>query len=127
MTQQKSQGGRPSYQPTDKERAQVKALAGMGVPDYEIAKVLQVSPPTMRKYYAHELDIGHIEANAKVAQSLFKQATDPVKPNVTAAIFWLKTRARWTEATPDDVGKKEQTQANAETADRGTAWQSLLQ
>lgn len=119
--------GRPAYQPTEKDRAQVRMLSGMGVPDYDIAKVMQISAPTLRKYFAHELEVGHIEANAQVARSLYKQATDPVKPNVTAAIFWLKTRARWTEAQPDDVGKKEQVAAIAQTAQQGTTWDGLLQ
>lgn len=119
--------GRPSYEPSEKDRAQVKMLSGMGVPDYDIAKVMQLSAPTLRKYFAHELEIGHIEANARVAQSLFKQATDATKPNVTAAIFWLKTRARWTEAQPGDVGKKEQVAAFAQTAEQGTTWDGLLQ
>lgn len=119
--------GRPPYDPTDKDRAQVKAMAAMGIPDYEIAKVLQVSGPTMRKYFSHELEVGHIEANAKVAQSLFKQATDATKPNVTAAIFWLKCRAGWREEPAADCGKKEQVQQAAKTAHHGTGWDSLLQ
>lgn len=124
---EKRKPGRPGYEPTDKERGQVRLLAGLGVPDYEIAKVLQVSGPTMRKYFSHELEVGHIEANAKVAQSLFKQATDATKPNVSAAIFWLKCRAGWREDAVADIGKKEQVQQAAKTAHHGTGWDSLLQ
>ena len=80
----------------------------MGVPDYEIAKVLALSEPTLRKYYSHELETGHIQANAQVAQSLFKQATDKTKPNVVAGIFWMKTRGGWKEAQNAEMGKKEE-------------------
>lgn len=133
MTTKKN--GRPLYVPTDKERAQCKALAAMGVPNTDIAIVLQISTPTLRRHFRHELDAGIIEANAKVAQSLFKQATDPAKPSVVAAIFWLKVRAGWTEAGARDTnatpreetpGKKEQANRAARVAQNGTEWESLL-
>jgi hypothetical protein len=62
----------------------------------------------------------------KVAHSLFKQATDQTKPNVSAAIFWLKCRAGWRE-DPDQPGKKEQARVAATTAGDGTSWDGLLQ
>lgn len=131
MTPKKN--GRPQYEPTDKERAQCKALAGMGVPHTDIAIVLQISTPTLRRHFRAELDGGAIEANAKVAQSLFKQATDAQKPSVVACIFWLKTRAGWTEPAAADKppreeapGKKEQQNRAARTAQKGTDWEGLL-
>lgn len=117
--------GRPPYEPTEKDRAQVSLLAAMGIPDYDIAKVMQLSGPTLRKYFAHELEVGHIQANAKVAQSLFKQATDQTKPSVAAAIFWLKCRAGWKE--DQDAGKKERAEQMAVSAGNGTTWEGLLQ
>lgn len=41
-----------------------------------------------------ELDLGATKANAQVAGFLFAAAKGG---NVTAQIFWLKTRARWKE------------------------------
>lgn len=99
--------GRPAYEADEKTRAQVKMLAAMGIPDYDIAKVIGLSGPTMRKYYMAELETGHIEANAQVAQSLFKQATNKEKPNVSAAIFWLKCRAEWRETTAVELTGKD--------------------
>jgi len=121
-----NKAGRPSYEPTEKDRVQVKMLAAMGVPDYDIAKVMQLSSPTLRKYFYHELESGHIEANAQVAQSLYKMATDREKPNVSAAIFWLKTRARWSEAKEEELGKKEIARIAAQSAGKDTAWENLL-
>jgi hypothetical protein len=123
---EKRKPGRPTYEPTDRDRAQIKLMAAMGIPDYDIAKVMQISAPTMRKYFAHELEVGHIEATAKVAQSLFKQATDSVKPNASACMFWLKCRAGWRE-DGGDIGKKEQQQQTAQTSHHGTTWETLLQ
>jgi hypothetical protein len=111
--------GRPAYTPTDKDRKQVKMLSGMGVPGVDIAALIDVSEPTMRKYYQHELDTGYVFANAQVAQSLFKQATDKDKPNVIAAIFWMKTRGGWKEAQTAEPSKKEDRQSAAKVAGKG--------
>lgn len=122
---EKNLGGRPPHEPDAKTRTQVKMLAAMGVPDYDICKVVGMSPPTMRKYYMRELEVGHIEASANVAQSLYRMATSKDKPNVAAAIFWLKCRCRWRE-DGDDMGKKEMAEALARTAAEGTEWDKLL-
>ena len=68
-------------------------MAGYGVPEAEIAGVIGVSPKTLRKHYRGELDHGHIKANAKVAENLYRKATGEGREAVIAAIFWLKTRA----------------------------------
>ena len=119
--------GRPAYKPDDKTRAHVKMLAGMGVPDYDIAKVVNLSRPTLRKYFMAELETGHITANAQVAQSLYNQATNKEKPNVAAAIFWLKCRAEWREDGREEQGKKEAREILSKVADKGTEWEGLLQ
>ncbi len=110
--------GRPSYTPTDKDRKQVKMLSGMGVPCADIAALIELSEPTMRKYYQHELDTGYIQANAQVAQSLFKQATDKDKPNTIAAIFWLKARGGWKDGHIEG-GKKDEKKEAAKQAGKG--------
>ena len=117
--------GRPSYEPTERDREQVKTMSAMGIPDYDIAKVMKLSPPTLRKYFYEELETGHIQANAQVAQSLFKQATDKEKPNMSAAIFWLKCRARWRE-NDETLGKKEQADIDARQKPEGGIWEGLL-
>ena len=82
------------HEPTDESKTMARTLSGLGVPQGDIATLLGVSKPTLHKHYREELDKGMAEANAKVAQSLFKQATGG---NITAAIFWLKCRAGWKE------------------------------
>lgn len=116
MTERKKTG-RKAYAPTEKEARQVRTLSGMGTRCADIAKVLGISESTLRKYYAEDLEIGCIQANAKVAESLFKQATNEEKPNIVAAIFWLKTRAGWKEQEAE--GKKEERQKAAEGAATG--------
>ena len=95
---------RPPFVPTKKDRDMVKAMVGYGVPEDDICKVIvnpqtgkPLSKPTLIKHFRRELDLGQLEANAKVAQSLFRKATGNGPQCVSAAIFWLKTRARWKE------------------------------
>jgi hypothetical protein len=83
------------FTPTEEQRRMVRAMAGYGVPHDDIALVVRCSPPTLRKRFRQELDVATIEANARVAQILYQQATTP--GNLGATIFWLKARAGWRE------------------------------
>jgi hypothetical protein len=73
-------------------------MAAYGVPEPDIAGVIGIDPKTLRKHYPSELKYGHVKANAKVAENLFRKATGDGREAVIAAIFWLKTRARWKES-----------------------------
>ena len=81
--------------PTDEQRRMVRGLSGFGVPHDDVALIVGCSPPTLRKRFRRELDLGSAEANAKVAQTLFQQATSGT--NTAAMIFWMKARAGWRE------------------------------
>lgn len=70
-------------------------MTAYGIPETDVARVISVDPKTLRKHYRDELDLGEIKANAQVAGYLFNAAKNG---NVTAQIFWLKTRARWRES-----------------------------
>ena len=74
-------------------------MAAYGIPETDISRVVHVDPKTLRKHYREELDLGESKANAQVAGFLFNAAKNG---NVTAQIFWLKTRARWRE-TPMEL------------------------
>ena len=87
--------GRKPFTPTDEQRRMVRAMAGYGVPQDDIALVVRCTSRTLRKWFRQELDIAVIEANARVAQILYQQATTP--GNLGATIFWLKARAGWRE------------------------------
>ena len=86
--------GRPPYQPTDKDRSMVRAMVGFGIPEVEIAKVLSIDPKTLRKHFVQELEVGHVEANAKVAASLYRRATGEGREAVIAGIFARTGQAR---------------------------------
>jgi hypothetical protein len=46
-------------------------MAAYGIPEADIARVLGVSKPTLRKHCGTELDTGATRANSKVADFLF--------------------------------------------------------
>ncbi len=118
--------GRPEFTSSDAQRAQVKVMAAFGVPQDDIAKVIGCSAPTLRKHFWAELETAAIEANSKVAQSLFRKAVEGTgKEAVTACIFWLKCRAGWRDVAIEP-GKKEQIETIARAAEHGTDWERLL-
>src|ERR1700757_3375391 len=94
--------GQPAFQPTDHHRGQVEAMARYGIPHTEIARVIGISPPTLTKHFADELEIGATKANAQVGEFIFSTIIGvpiPGRPPVTndqarmtAAVFWAKTR-----------------------------------
>jgi hypothetical protein len=80
-----------AFEPTEEQRRTVRAMAGLGIPQPDIATLLEIDPKTLRLRFRTELDRGAVEATAKVAQSLFRMATQG--GNVAAAIFWMKACA----------------------------------
>jgi len=123
--------GRPVFEPTAEQRRLVKALAAVGVSQNDIALVVEIDAKTLRKHFRTELDLGAIEANAKVAQALFKRATEEKgAAGVQAAIFWLKVRAGWRDtdqpSPTSSLGKKAAQELIARTSHHGTDWEALL-
>ena len=91
---------RKAFVVTDAMREKVRYLAGVGVRQDDIAKIVGCAPKTLRKRLRDELDRGVAEANATISGYLFAAAK---AGNIAAIIFWLKTRANWRErAAPDD-------------------------
>lgn len=98
----------PIYLPTDDIAKKVRAMAGFGLMDEEIAAVLDMKVEVLREAFANDLVTAGPQMLAQVAQSMFKMATDANKPNVTAAIFWLKCRGGWNDDPGNaKAGKKE--------------------
>lgn len=90
----------PSHEPTPQTRRTVESMSAYGIPQPDIARVIGVCQETLTKYYRDELDLATSKANSKVAETLYKQATDAANPrSALAAIFWLKTRGGWKETS----------------------------
>jgi hypothetical protein len=115
----------------------VEAMAAC-VTQAEIAVVMGIAETTLRLHYRAELDRGLIVANTKVAGNLFKIACGEGREAVTAAIFWLKTRAGWSEYSPPPktpkapeasekpLGKKEQADIEAREPPADHEWGDLV-
>lgn len=88
-----------SHKPTKTTRDTVMMHAMVGTPQDDIARVLNIDPKTLRLHYRDELDLAAAKANATIGGALFNKA----KSGDTAAmIFWMKTRARWSERSEFD-------------------------
>ena len=94
----------------DAMREKVRHLAGLGVPQDDIARIVKCSPKTLRKRCRDDLDCGAAEANAIVSGCLFAAAKGG---NIAAQIFWLKSRARWRERDAADNRADGNAEANS--------------
>src|SRR6516165_9479065 len=103
---------RKAFVVNEATREKVRHLAGVGVRQDDIAKITGCAPKTLRKQCRDDLDRGVAEANAMVSGYLFAAAK---AGNVTAQIFWLKTRAHWREgAALDDSMSETNCEAKSE-------------
>ena len=88
------------HRPSIDQQKQVEAMSGYGVPQADIALLLNIDPKTLRLHYRRELDVGMAKANAKIGQTLFQQA---MAGNMAALIFWAKARMNWRETVAHDI------------------------
>lgn len=97
--------GRKPFEPTEKQRITVAAMAACGMPQDMICSKIKnpqtgksVDMKTLRAAFRAELKEAKALANAMVAQSLFQHAMGKGREAVTAGIFWMKCQAGWKEA-----------------------------
>lgn len=102
-----TQRGRPHFEPTSEQRLTVQIMSACGMPQEQIAIHIGVDAKTLRKALRAELKNGSETANGLVAQSLFKKATGSGNQSVTAAIFWLKTKAGWKDTQAFELTGKD--------------------
>lgn len=92
--------GRPAHLKTPHTAQEVLSLSIVGTRYEDIALMLNISHDTLTKYYKVELEKGRIEANAAVAGTLFEKAK---QGDTSSMIFWLKTRAQWSEKNTTEL------------------------
>jgi hypothetical protein len=98
--------GRPAFAPTDKERQQVEALSGYGVPIEQIAVLVRegIHVDTLRAHFQNELISGKAKANGQIGKTLFQKA---MGGDTTAMIWWSKTQMRWAETQKHELTGKD--------------------
>ncbi len=92
--------GRPEHEPTQQTRNSVSQMASYGIIQDIIAKCIGISLPTLHKHYRHELDTAAANLTVLVANKLISNALD--ENNISAQIFYLKTKGGWKEQKDDD-------------------------
>jgi hypothetical protein len=97
--------GRKPFEPTEKQRITVAAMAACGMPQDMICSKIKnpqtgksVDMKTLRAAFRDELKEAKALATAMVAQNLFQHAMGKGREAVTAGIFWMKCQAGWKEA-----------------------------
>jgi hypothetical protein len=99
--------GRPVFQPTERQRGQVEAMARYGINHEEAARAIGITKPTLLKHFKEELETGATKAKVQVGEFIFSTIIGmpiPGRPAVTdgrarvaAAIFFAKTQMGWKE------------------------------
>ena len=132
--------GKPPHVPTPENRSKVRFLAGMSTAHYRIAEIIGISQPTLRSYYATDLQVGALDVHAENLARLHDAAA---KGNVAAikaldAIINRKVQGdaaeefeRGAPTAADNsveprLGKKERAARAAVTAGQGTDWADIL-
>jgi DNA-binding transcriptional regulator YiaG len=85
---------RPRWNPSAKERHQVKQMVAFGITQPAIAAVIGISERTLRTHCKTELATGLTSAIANVAGALYKSA---IRGNVEAQKFFLRCRGHWVD------------------------------
>lgn len=110
---------KPLHKVTDENRKKVEQLAGVGLPQKDIAVLIDdgIAIETLRKYYMRELDLGSAKASAKVGNALFTKCMDG---DTTSLIFWAKTRMGWKETQVQEVQQSNEIIVTVNRAKRET-------
>jgi len=93
--------GRATFEPTPEQRTTVELHAAFGTPHEDICLNIKkvngqpISLPTLYKRFKNELASGSTRAVAKAAGKLYTLA---MGGNITALVFYLKTRGGWRES-----------------------------
>lgn len=80
-----------THQVTPESQKMVENASAMGLPQDDIAVLLEIAPKTLRSRYRKDIARGRAKANLEVATTLFQKCVKD-RDN-TAIIWWEKTRA----------------------------------
>ena len=94
----KRKRGKQPHVKTETNSLFVEKMAGLGIPIKMIANQIGVDDNTIDRHYKPEMLKGQTMATTQVAQRLFDIAMSSDKNALSACIFWMKCRARWSEA-----------------------------
>lgn len=106
----KGKRGPPPHQKTEPLANLVQLCKAIGYTKEQAARCCNFSVETLDRYYAEEWEKGEDRINAAIAGNLASIARDRTHPrSVVAAIFWMKTRAKWNDGNSITIRKGEAT------------------
>lgn len=123
--------GRPPFTPHEGHRRQVMELAAVGKPATQIARILQISEPTLRKHFPIELATGAERVEAEVIRAIMAKArSGSVAAQREALAMISQARLDRMEAAvsaaptarPDTPGKKLQAYLDAAQVIETAEW-----
>lgn len=130
--------GRKAHAPSQDMAEKIGILRATGRTVEEVAQLVGLSEPTLRKYYFRVLEQGAELVEAALDRKLFEQAMTG-KGSVPANRALRERLAKGKAAIPiapsvapgrtakaPKLGKKEQAQVDAHVAHEGTGWAGLL-
>ena len=82
---------------TEAHRELVGGLAGMGCSMNELGRMLGTTKELIARDFQDEIDTATSIVNTQVASALFKNC---LAGNVSAQIYWLRSRAGWDQGDP---------------------------
>ncbi len=105
MEMAKKTPGRPPHHPSPTDRRIVQVLAGQGIPQSEICRVLDLSPKTLRRHFRRELDVGAAKLEAALILHLYRLASGNGPVALKALVFVLRSRFGWSKFAPVAVAR----------------------
>ena len=113
----------PPFKATRKLKNEVMLLVATNMGERGIAQALGIGRETLRKYFAHELEVGRASTQAW----LMKQLRTAAEQGNVAAQKYLDAKCDGYQLnTTKTLGKKEQQSEAAKVAGMGTEWEADL-
>lgn len=95
--------GGSKYKPTEQERAMVGRMVSVDMTQDEICAVLDITAPTLHKYFRRELDTAYVKLLARLRYRLVQKADEG---DTACLIFYNQTHGWNTRLTVVDGGKE---------------------
>ena len=119
--------GRPEYEPTYREREDVRLWAADDWSEERMAQQLGIARETLRKHFADDIQYGADKVRTQALRDLARGSAQG-KTGASAKLLELTSMVAPPSGPKQDVpdlGKKAQAIVDAKTADHGTSWADL--